>query len=182
MCWFMLDNFPDPNLLIAIWSALAATAAAIIAWRVYCWQRSGDVPIVLCAIVDGNEKPEWLEMNLTVRNTTNSRWRATQIHIKKPKGAIGFSRTKGPEKQTPWDSEIDSDEYLAHANNPLPLNFFIDPAGTPRPEFYAGGDVGRDTIFILRSTLNSSRISMMLRLVSEDANIRTVEVPITRDI
>ncbi len=178
----MIENV-DFNLIVGVWGSLAATAAAYIAWRVYVWQRAGDVPVVLCQKEQPLDLPEWVVFRIIVRNTTNSRWRATNLTVQSPRTARGFSRWHGPQIDDPLGgSSPNFDLASREAKNPFQLTLTVDPVGTPRSQYHGGGDVGNDTIYILKSSLNSSRIKMTLKLVSDDARPKIVEVPILRSL
>lgn len=168
--------------IASLWGALSATAAAIVAWRVYLWQRQSDVPVVLCEVTAPTAAGEWWEVKVTIRNGTTTRWKSQEVRIERPTKAIGFSQFFAPTSKNGYGETVP--DYVAartSASRNFPMRAKTDPAGTPRHAYAGGGDVSRERTF-LHLPKGSRKLKMKLVLMSMDGKPRKFTVPIERDL
>jgi len=166
----------------ALWSALAATAAAVIAYRVYRWQRQSDIPVVLCELWPPSNDESWWEMLITVRNCSSTRWKSESMRIKHPRQALGFSLSTSPHTENDYGERVpDYAAARAGAERVFAMAARTDPAGTPRNQYMSGGDTSYERVHLsLPSGANSLKLE--LKLVSMDSTPRKLVVPIVREL
>ncbi|NVD44315.1 hypothetical protein [Qipengyuania atrilutea] len=172
----------DATLLISGWTAIAATFAAVIAWRVFRWQRQGDVPVVLCEVTSPRSESEWWEIKITVRNRTTTRWESKEARINIPKQAIGYSQYAVPITVNDYGDELaDHTAARALATRVFPLKAKTEPVGTQPRQYLGGGDVSSERAYMYIPE-GSPKLKMTLTLVSMDGKPKKFFVPIERDL
>ncbi|TZG28584.1 hypothetical protein FYJ91_00030 [Sphingomonas montanisoli] len=164
-----------------MWGAIAATAASIIAWRVFRWQRQAEFPVVTCSPRQAVEHDDWIALNIVVRNVTDTAWRSTRMSIKRPRGAKGFSAMLA-ERTGTFDDLINFQAAERTCSSVFKMGAETAAAGTPRHQHWGGGDVSHETIYLLKSSIRSSKLSMRLSLVSTDAIERRITIAIKRQL
>lgn len=160
---------------------MAATAASVVAWRVYRRQREDDAPVVNCEIDQGGQ-PAWVTLRVVVRNITDTRWRCEKFEIAKPRTGRGISRWAAPSINGGYGQEVDWEAAETAAARVFKGTAEVAPVGTPRHPRLGGGDVSRETIYLLRSSLRSNKVSIRLTLASMDAIERRMTITIKRQL
>jgi len=177
----MTDGWLSPATVVGAWSAIAATAAALIAWRVFRWQRQADLPVVICELGNDKDAPQWLSININVRNSTGTRWRVNEVLIRSPRSARGVSQSRGPTITDNYGSfRLDWAQCEAAASNPIPVAMSVAPAGSRSAGTWS--DVAWESVYLLRSSLRSRKLSMRLTLLSMDAVQRKTVIAIKRQL
>lgn len=167
----------DPSTLVAAWSAVAATVACVIAWLVYGQQQEADKPIVTCELVSPKNNDEVVHFHLHIRNVGDTRWSADKIEIVRPSSGLAFrprSRASG-EDEAEWKAA-----QVAGASSTVLLNIDLEPYGTA--VFQRPADSKRATVYLLRSSIPSNKVSMRLTLLSKDAVQRRKVIAIKRTL
>jgi hypothetical protein len=160
---------------------VAATAATLVAWRVYRRQRDDDAPVINCELRRTSPNG-WVALSVIVKNITDTRWRCEKFEIRRPRTGRGISRWDAPSTNGRYGQEVDWPAAEAVAARTFAGTAQVAPAGTPRHPHLGGGDVSREDIFLLRSSIPSNKVSIRLTLASMEAIERRITIIIKRQL
>lgn len=179
-----MADWLSPASITGIWSALASTAAAVIAWRVFAWQRKSSAEVVVtCEIAPAAKDPDWLILSLTVRNLTSTDWKLEELAFRPATSAKGVSFSSGGSIDRFGGREFDSVTAHYNASSPVPLCHRVASAGTQRnPMGGTWSEVTTENVYLDRASIRSAKLSMRLSLLSMDAVQRRIVIAITREL
>lgn len=151
----------EANLIITIISAVAAIAAAVIAWWAYDLQRSANYPTVTLNIQDTVEAG-WWRCRAILRNHFDCTVVIDSIRVTSPRGFLLATTQDGAILESSISSE-------------LRLDWHLHPSSSPEPSITKW--------FLVRPTSLVSRrqprkqLSMSIKMTVRDATRRTIKVP-----
>lgn len=174
------EGWFSPATIVGMWSAVAATVGSVIAWRVFSWQREVDRPVVTCDLTSCVEDPDWLLLSIGVKNITDTRWVLKELQFRPKTAARGATRATANDKG--GGRRFDSATASANAVSPVPLSLSVASAGTPGFRSVIGGDTVWQRVYLPRSSIRSSRLSMRLILLSKDPVQRRIVIAIRREV
>ena len=175
-----MNGWASPATIVGAWSAVAGTAAAVIGWRVFAWQRQSDVPVVTCDFDLHTKIEGWLVLELHVNNVTATRWKLHTLTFRPRSAARGISEDDGYQQDKHGGSSFAPEAAALSASSIIALHRSFNPAGTERTMWQPGSS-GIERVYLFRPSIRSSKLSMRLSLVSKDAVQRKIVIAIRRD-
>ena len=170
----------DPSTLVAAWSAVAATIASAIAWRVYRNQSEAEAPLVSCVVRPDAKISEIICVSLEIRNYSDAAWRIVELRIPWPRGvrAIHQRDARSRHPISPEDIRLES---LSAATSTVDMGHDLRPVGDTGIRGRRN-DIRHVDVYLARSSIRSKKVSMRLILASNDAVQRRKVIAIKRTL
>ena len=173
------------TLAVSIIGAMAAIASAWIGWRVYKRQIRADEPTA--EIVIRPHSANCWNIEITVQNSSDVMWSATDAEVLKPGSAkiVSLSSIPKPATNTPWDppdvAAPDPDKMTSKAR----MHISVRPRNTHSSSslIMGSGDRHSEALFLVTPpSKRSIKLSMRLNLASNEAVQRKITIPIMRTL
>ncbi|NTS31382.1 hypothetical protein HQ945_08965 [Phyllobacterium sp. BT25] len=167
------------NFGASVVSALAAVAAAIIAWRVYRTQSQVDRPAVEVQLERINR--HIIKLSVIILNRSDVGLKAESLRVKSPKEAtlvaenlVGSFNDMGN-----WMVDFDALDGSKFDRNTT-MSVSIGPRGSKGTRWGEGERQRQDLLLFVQPSSRSRILSMRLTLVSMEAVQRRTTIAITR--
>ncbi len=164
-----------------IWTALAATVAALSSWAALRWQKRLPRPTVTCNLIRSVSNPDLHELHISVDNGTATRWTATELIFKRPRSLPAEARRSMLVRDGGGGFELDLTRFPARPTRRVPLSFGVEAEGTRSPHRGAS-DKAHEVIYLDLRSRRSNSISSRLILSSVDTVQRRIEIAIKRTL
>lgn len=161
----VMHDWLSPASVIGLWSAIAATLSAIVAWRVFRWQRKEARPTVTCELYGAYSHPEWIAIKVTIRNPTETWWDLRRLRFIHPSGLKGIAPREASARDPYGHDEFQPAHGRGLVSRDVILNGSVAPAGT---NGQWERDQTWDEVYVERSALISERLELRITMVSRE--------------